>query len=182
MNSIANNGLKKNPLQIEVEALATQQWSKLLKANDIAEIPNGGQDSNGTQWQNRLTVALPSEWPMKEHKLVFYAYSRGVNLKNLRDGEYAGHVWAKVESAPTLRLILLKPKQWTTKDVVGMYPLTEAQTKILEADPVALLKAKRSDENDKKIKEFYCLQKSVGHFPAEVIQEHQAFFNWLSCK
>ena len=168
----------KNPLNEQVKSIAELEWQQSIEPG----LSLVNDKSPGTIWKSRLTVPFPAEWPLKDDNLIFYAYARGINIQNLRDGEYVGRVWAKVTSSPKPKLILQTKKLLTTKEVVSVRPLNSHEIDILNTDPTGLILSKRSTENDKKIKEIYCLQKSIGNIPSEIIDKHVSFFSWLSCR
>ena len=158
------------PMIGRVQALVEDKWQTMKVARPL-----------GMLWSARLSPPIPLEWPNKGRGLVFYAFARGLSLRDLRDGEYVGRVWSKVTVNPELGFEWVTKTLVVTEEVVGVRPLTSQEIEVLNVDPVQLL-GQQSAENDKKIRAFYCLNKYLGNLPQEAVVAHPAFFRWLSCQ
>lgn len=172
-------------LKTEVEALFQKNWDQHIKP----QIPDekSSPQKTPTSWSPRLTPPLPLEWPRTSQKIVFYSSMRGIDFANIADGENTGPVWAKItvglipgQKSHTLRFELITT-QFKKLGTQGVRPLSKSEIQILQSNPLQLLFSTPSQQDDRALKDYYCLQKAVGNLPQELLKLHPQFFKWLGC-
>lgn len=181
--------LKRN----DVSAFLAEDWAKFDKhAKDGADMFT--QKVYSVDWYLQITPPFPTEWPpQKFRSLTYYAYAEYQELFMHGPALSRSAPWAKVvlnEGEPADKVILSA----TIGRVVsgeGSVPisaqLADRKIKIIRDGEAELSNfvswtAISTDEADvKAVREYYC-QWALTNRTADLIRDnHQAFFEWLSC-
>ena len=171
----------------KVKPVLDQKWKELAKT-----IPSFLPPSRTENWDYRITVPFPENWPPEPgNGLVYYAIPYGSDMRNLADAEYVGAPWARITTSPGRSP---QVKYLTTKivrlDRQGVRPLFAKEIEIFDSRETVKASLSKlttlpdpSSLETKQIRDFYCLWISTtGVLAGQLTRDHKSFFDWLACQ
>ena len=160
-----------------------------LERDVESKLENAGKDvtlqssKEELRWEWRMTAPFPQEWPSRG-SVIFYAYARAIDLLAITSGEHRGSLWARVTvDADKMHstLTILRPDILLLNGRQGVRPLTQDEAALFSLNAYELLSKTGTEDGDRTIRAYYCLQQALGKIPEEVKPSHPEFFEWLQC-
>jgi hypothetical protein len=142
-------------------------------------------------WGYRLTPGFPVVWPPQGSvTLVYYGYPYGFS-ENLRDGEYIGKLWARVEVAsakePVKTVLLQNILKIGIQRVrpLGSREIQVAENGLIVQDYLGKLTTLPAEQSrkSKMMRDYYCFWLRTNSVIGDSMRkQHPDFISWLQCK
>ena len=178
----------------DMYAFLAQDWSKFDKRAKDNASDNFTPKGQSVEWYLQITPPFPTNWPPQKFRSVtYYAYAEYQELFMHGPALSRSAPWAKVvlnEGMPADKVILASTIGPAVNGEGGIpisKQLAERKIRIIKEGEAHLPNFVRwtaipTDEAEvTAIREYYC-QWTLTNLTADLIKEnHQAFFEWLSC-